>query len=53
MPQSQVSRVCRQGGQGMTEYALILSLIAVVGAVALTPFGNDLLAYLRMIAVTL
>jgi len=36
-----------QAGQGLTEYALILTLVAVVCIVALTLLGGDIVATLN------
>ncbi|MEO7995661.1 MAG: Flp family type IVb pilin [bacterium] len=34
-----------QRGQGLTEYALIIGLVAIAVVAALTLFGNQLVAY--------
>jgi Flp pilus assembly pilin Flp len=43
----------REEGQGLAEYALILSLIALVAVTAVALFGTNLRAFLSMIGNTL
>ncbi len=43
----------QQAGQGIVEYGLILSLIAVVAIVSLTLFGTQLSAVLAFIAASI
>lgn len=40
----------RKRGQSMTEYALILALIAIVAIVVLTTLGDDIVAVFQRIA---
>ncbi|MGO9974823.1 MAG: Flp family type IVb pilin [Solirubrobacteraceae bacterium] len=42
-----------QDGQGLTEYALILALIAVVAIAALTLLGGQVTSQLSSVATTL
>lgn len=42
-----------QKGQGMVEYGLILALIAVVAAVALTPLGTQVASKFTSITTSL
>jgi pilus assembly protein Flp/PilA len=41
-----------EDGQGLTEYALILTLIAVVAIAALTLFGGKVTSYLSTVATS-
>ena len=44
---------CRQSGQSVAEYALIVSLIVIVALVALTFFGTQIQDILSIIADTI
>ena len=43
------ARLSREDGQGLTEYALILALIALVAIVALSVLGNDVTSALSTV----
>jgi Flp pilus assembly pilin Flp len=46
------SRLSEEDGQGLSEYSLILALIAVVAVVVLSVVGNDVTDYLMTAATS-
>jgi Flp pilus assembly pilin Flp len=45
-----LTRSCREAGQGLIEYGLVLALMAVVCAISLLFFGDQLSSLLSLIA---